>query len=153
MTNRKAWDDAYYERNKEEINAKKSIRYQENKEKVRAKQAEYYRKNKHVFAQKSMKRYANKTNQTPCWLTKSHLLEIEKMYEYCQIFNNYIQNPDKKFQVDHIVPLRGKQISGLHTPWNLQVLTCKENAVKRNTFNPSKYPRQGNITIMEKIND
>jgi len=42
---------------------------------------------------------------------------------------------DTEFVADHILPLRGKEIRGLHVPENLQILTRTANANKGNKFN------------------
>jgi len=60
------------------------------------------------------------------WITQAHMAEIEGLYRFCQIFKGY--------EVDHIVPLNGKQVSGLHVPENLQVLTVRANRRKGANF-------------------
>jgi 5-methylcytosine-specific restriction endonuclease McrA len=51
-------------------------------------------------------------------------VEVQGLYQFCQIF--------KGFEVDHIIPLNGKQVSGLHTLINLQVLPISINRSKGN---------------------
>ena len=41
---------------------------------------------------------------------------------------------DEKLVVDHIIPLQGKNISGLHVYDNLQIITETENSIKHNSW-------------------
>lgn len=75
------------------------------------------------------KRRAAKLKRTPPWLTKDHLSEIRAFYNESKILTKIT---GVIHHVDHIVPLQGKTVSGLHVPWNLQVITAEENFKKNN---------------------
>lgn len=127
---RHLWPE-YYAKNKSKI-----IAYQEqyrndpmNQEKIRQAKTVYRQENKaHLNALKAAYK-ASKKGATPDWV--DHKV-IAKRYDECKLLNDeagYI-----KYHVDHIVPIRGKKICGLHVPWNLQVITAKENMQKSNKF-------------------
>ena len=78
-----------------------------------------------------MKRDAAKKNRTPNWLTDDQLWMIEQAYD---IAAKRTLSLGITFHVDHIVPLQGKIVSGLHVPWNLQVIPAKLNQQKSNRF-------------------
>jgi hypothetical protein len=66
-----------------------------------------------------MKRHASKMNRTPKWLTKEQRTEIRSFYLRATKLS---KETGILYHVDHIVPLQGKTVSGLHVPWNLQVM-------------------------------
>lgn len=75
------------------------------------------------------KRKAARLLRTPTWLTAEHFEQIAENYTLAAELQWLSNDP---LQVDHILPLQGKIISGLHVPWNLQVITRKENLEKGN---------------------
>ncbi len=68
---------------------------------------------------------------TPNWLTEEQRLETVLIYK---IAVDKTESTGIAHHVDHIVPLRGSNVSGLHVPWNLRVVTAEENYQKNNKF-------------------
>lgn len=85
----------------------------------------YIKNNRHKYNAYLAKYRASKLSATPPWLTKQQLAEIQLFYK---------QARDINMEVDHIVPLQGVNVCGLHVPWNLQLLTREQNASKSNNF-------------------
>jgi hypothetical protein len=75
------------------------------------------------------KRRAAKKSATPVWLDNQMLSEIRSFYTKAK---NKEKETGIVHHVDHIVPLNGKNVSGLHVPWNLQVLPFYANLSKSN---------------------
>ena len=73
-------------------------------------------------------------NKVPHWLTESDFLAIKCIYQVAAMRN---ANSDIRWSVDHIIPLNGKTVCGLHVPSNLQVIPLSENLSKRNKYEPS----------------
>lgn len=102
----------------------------ENIELVRKRKAEWKKRNPAKVVLDTVNRNAAKLQRTPAWLTPVDLLEIESIYEYCSA----LRKCGLDYHVDHIVPLRGTIVSGLHVPLNLQVIPASENNRKRNKY-------------------
>lgn len=89
----------------------------------------YYKKHKDRVYSSGAIRRASKLQAIPKWLTKEHKAEIRRIYKKCIELNKDKKN---EYHVDHIVPLHGKTVCGLHVPWNLQILTRADNCKKSN---------------------
>ena len=79
---------------------------------------------KAVNRAKVAKYKAAKLQRIPVWMTKDELNMMRLFYVKCP----------QGFDVDHIVPLQGRNVSGLHVLLNLQYLTKEENGRKANKF-------------------
>lgn len=133
---RKEVASAYYARKREDC-IRRSVEAQRKKPTYyAAKQAEWAAKNHTQVLELRRERYAKNPapeiervrrrqrrirGATP-WVGLPERAEMEGLYRFCQIF--------KGFEVDHILPLNGKTVSGLHVPGNLQVLTVRANRQK-----------------------
>jgi len=115
----------YRQVNDAKVKAAYKIFYNKNKKKQRLrcklKSRIYYKKNKKYFKAKSAKRRSKLLDRVvPC----SNIMNIKQIYVNCP----------KGYEVDHIIPLQNKNISGLHVSWNLQYLTKLKNLSKANKF-------------------
>jgi 5-methylcytosine-specific restriction endonuclease McrA len=103
---------------------KAKARYRaKNPEAKRASDMRRYQRNPAAFTAHCANRRAAKTQATPEWLTPTQRLEMLAWYALGRMIGR---------EVDHIVPLKGKLVCGLHVPWNLQLLTKAENSAKNN---------------------
>lgn len=144
----RAWSDKNSDRRREQ--ARQS--YQRNIEKARKRGLDYHYANRDVAIQRmtarrrgdpiahaeahrrwaqanpgkvralAMARHAAKLRRTPKW---ADLAAIRAFYEACP----------QGHHVDHIVPLRGELVSGLHVLENLQYLPARDNMLKSNQWN------------------
>lgn len=145
-------DKAYYQSNSEQVKKVVAKYRQENPEKVSQVKHEWYERNqKHVYAKsqawrkdnldsyyQSQKKYnslnkgkknallakyrATKLQATPLWFEKDLVETV------------YVKAKEWGFAVDHIVPLQGENVCGLHCWANLQLLDPLLNSSKGNRY-------------------
>lgn len=104
-----------------------------NKEKERARYTRYNKENPHVRASLAASRRAGLKSATPVWLSDAQKQNIKDIYLSAKTMSEKFST---EYHVDHIVPLNGLEICGLHVPWNLQILEKSLNKAKSNSYDP-----------------
>ena len=119
----------YHENNKDTVREQERAWRAANKEHYKSTKRAYNKDNLGLLNAKNAKRRAAKLKATPPWLTKEHLEEIKEFYLLAKELQ-WLCNPNDPLEVDHIMPLQGLNASGLHVPWNLQILPRSLNRIK-----------------------
>lgn len=134
----------YYKKNAPRFTARNRAHYEANREAV-AKSTDAWRRANLTKSNGYSRRYreANPSKRaalyakyraaliqrTPAWLNQADLAEIDGIYHFANLMQ---QITGVEYHVDHIEPLQGLNVSGLHVPWNLRAIPAQENVAKGN---------------------
>lgn len=118
---------SYYRNNREHC----ITRHAEYKLATSEQQKEYRRLTRAQIRARVVKYRAALEERTPMWLTETDFKVIEALY----IEREKVQaETGIDHHVDHIIPLRGETVSGLHVPANLRIIPAVENLAKGNKY-------------------
>jgi len=122
---------AEYQNNKETRRAQNLTYYYADHEKSKRLQLIRQKKRLPKAAEYAATRRAMKLQRTPSWLTEIDKERIQNEYKLAALQTKLT---GELWHVDHVIPLQGKLVSGLHVPSNLKAIRGKENISKHNRF-------------------
>lgn len=101
----------------------------ENKEKEQQYRKKYKTENKNKTNANTAKRRSLKAQRTPKWCDENKVKYFYTLAQYFEFITLGI-----KYHVDHIIPLNGDTVCGLHVDNNLQILRADQNLTKNNKW-------------------
>jgi hypothetical protein len=119
----------YRASNKNAVSTRDRQYYAANKDRIAAQRKQYREDHAPEIAAYNRARHLAKMQRTPKWLTPDDMWAMAQAYELAALRTQLFGFP---WHVDHIIPLRGRRVSGLHVPTNLQVIPGVDNCRKSN---------------------
>lgn len=115
--------------NKPEQNKEKRRQWKEaNKERIAAKNSAYHKKFAAEQRERIAARRAGLRTATPKWANRNAMAIIYRQAKSISFMLGI------EFHVDHVIPLKGKRVCGLHVENNLQIVPAAQNLRKSNSF-------------------
>ena len=116
----------YYKANKDAVIARAQARPDEQKRQYKKK---HKITNPDLYKELVSLRRRRFRDATPQWLTPNQKMEIRLKY---RLAIELSRKTGVRHAVDHVIPIMGSSVCGLHVPWNLDVITQDENLKKYN---------------------
>lgn len=120
-----------YVKNSGRILATARKSYYKHRDKRLSYSQKWRKQNKGLVNYHTSKRKADLLMRTPKWLGIEELWLMKEAYKLAALRTKMF---GFLWHVDHVIPLRGENVSGLHVPTNLQVIPAVENIRKKNSF-------------------
>lgn len=119
-------------KNPEKVKTARQAWEKANPELVKAKKKRWIDRHPEKYTALSVASVAKRAKRVPKWNTPEDRWLMTQFYDIAKLRTKCT---GKTWEVDHVLPLRGKSVSGLHVPANLQVVLKSENRAKRNFVN------------------
>ena len=126
----KRWQAA----NKDKVRMDAQAWAKANPDKVKAKTLRYIQKHPDAYTACTAASVAKRAKRVPLWLTADDRWMLRQAYALAKLRTQMF---GFIWEVDHIFPLRGSLVSGLHVPTNVQVIPKALNRAKNNVYHPS----------------
>lgn len=102
-----------------------------NPEKIKARRNRYIERHPDKYTAWAVASVARRAKRMPKWLSADDKWLLRQAYALAKQRTEMF---GFVWEVDHIIPLRGAEVSGLHAPTNVQVIPKALNRMKRNMY-------------------